>query len=176
MINVVGVQYAYVQYIRSTSINGNTVNRVFIEFMTNSSIEVWKGYAIAVLFFIVQLIQSISYQVQFHIVVKVGIRIRAALIDTLYQKALTVAPSAMVTSGTGDFLNFLAIDLQRFQDMLQFVYFIWFTPVNTVLAIVLLWFQIGWVAFVGFGMMFACITLNFSVASGIGFIMVQVVY
>ena len=144
--------------------------------MTDSSIETWKGYAIAVLFFIVQLIQSISYQVQFHIVVKVGIRMRAALIDTLYRKTLTVAPSAMVTSGTGDFLNFLAIDLQRLQDMLQFVYFIWFTPVNTVIAVWLLYFQIGWIAFVGFEMMFGCITLNFTVASGIGFIMVQFVY
>ena len=149
--------------------------RVFIEFMADSSIEVWKGYAITMLFFIVQLIQSISYQFHLHYVIKVSIRMRAALIDTLYRKTLTVAPNAMANSGTGDFLNFLAIDLQRLQDMLQFVYFIWFTPLNTVITIVLLWFQIGWIAFVGFGMLFGCITLNFMIVSGIRVIMVLIV-
>ena len=152
------------------------IHRVFIKFMGDSSIEVWKGYAIAVLFFIVLIIQSICYQFHLHYVIKVSIRMRAALIDTLYRKTLTVAPSATANySGTGDFLNFLAIDLQRLQDMLQFVYFFWFTPVNTVITIVLLWFQIGWIAFIGFGMLVGCITLNFMIVSGIRIIMVLIV-
>ena len=152
-----------------------STNRVFLKFMSDSSIELWKGYAIAVLFFIVQFIQSVCYQLQLHNAVKVGIRIRAALIDTLYRKTLTVAPSAMANSGTGDLLNFLAIDLQRLQDMLQFVYFIWFTPVSIVIAIVLLWFQIGWIAFVGFVLILICIAINVLVATGIRVIMVLVV-
>ena len=140
--------------------------------MSQTSIELWKGYTIAALYFVVQFVQSISYQLHFHIVIKVSIRMRAALIDTLYRKTLSVAPSAMVTSGTGDFVNFLAIDLQRLQDMLQYVYMIWFAPLNTVVAIVLLWFQIGWITFVGLGMMFACIFVNFALASGLRVIMV----
>lgn len=141
--------------------------------MSDTSIEVWKGYSIAALFFIVQFIQSMSYQLQFHLMLKVSIRMRAALIDTLYRKTLTVAPSVMATSGTGDYVNFLAVDLQRVQDTLQYVYFIWFTPVNTVIAIALLWFQIGWITFVGLGMMFGGILINFSIASALKVIMVR---
>lgn len=144
--------------------------------MTDTSIEVWKGYAIAVMFFIVQIVQSICYQLHSHIVVKVSIRMQAALIDTLYRKTLTVAPNAMATSGTGDFLNFIAIDLQRLQEMMQYAYLIWFTPVNTLITIVLLWFQLEWITFVGLGMMLGSITINFVVAKRIRGIMVQFLF
>ena len=136
------------------------MNRIFIEYLTATNIEVWKGYSIAALFFIVLLTQSLCYQLHFHIMVKTSVRMRAALIDTLYLKTLSVAPSAMATSGTGDFVNFLAVDLQRLQDMLQYVYYLWFAPLNTVASIVLLWFQIGWVCFVGLGIMLGCISIN----------------
>lgn len=141
--------------------------------MNDASNELWKGYIIAALFFIAQIMQSMVYQQHFHLMIKASVRMRAALIDTLYRKTLTIAPSAMATSGTGDFVNFLAVDLQRLQDMLQYIYILWFAPLNTILSIVLLWFQIGWVCFVGLGMMACGIVINFMLASVLRVIMVS---
>ena len=138
--------------------------RVFIKFMSDQTIELWKGYMIAVIFFIVQVMQSMLFQQHYHIMVKISVRIRAAIIDTLYRKTLSVAPSSMASSGTGDFVNFLAIDLQRVQDTLQYIYFVWFAPLNTALSILLLWFQIGWICFVGLAMMGGCILINFLIS------------
>lgn len=135
--------------------------RLFLLFMNDSSNELWKGYTIAALYFVVQFIQSMVYQQHFHLMIKVSVRIRAALIDILYRKTLTVAPSAMATSGTGDFVNFLAVDLQRLQDFLLYLYILWFAPLHTVLSVVLLWFQIGWVCFVGLAMIAFGILTNF---------------
>ena len=132
--------------------------------MSDQTIEVWKGYMIAVIFFIVQVVQSMLFQQHYHIMIKISVRIRAAIIDTLYRKTLSVAPSSMASSGTGDFVNFLAIDLQRVQDTLQYIYFVWFAPLNTALSILLLWFQIGWICFVGLAMMGGCILINFLIS------------
>ena len=147
--------------------------RLFILFMNDSSNELWKGYVIAALFFLAQIMQSLIYQQHFHLMIKASVRMRAALIDTLYRKTLTITPSAMANSGTGDFVNFLAVDLQRLQDMLQYIYILWFAPLNTILSIVLLWFQIGWVCFVGLGMMVCGILINFMLASVLRVIMVS---
>ena len=141
--------------------------------MNDASNELWKGYVIAALFFLAQILQSMVYQQHFHLMIKASVRMRAALIDTLYRKTLTIAPSAMANSGTGDFVNFLAVDLQRLQDMLQYIYVIWFAPFNTALSILLLWFQIGWVCFVGLGMMACGILINFMLASVLRIIMVS---
>lgn len=146
--------------------------RLFIEFMSDTSIAAWKGYCIAVLFFFAQFAQSMLYQLHFHLMVKASVRIRAAVIDVLYRKTLTISSSAMATSGTGDFVNFLAIDLQRLQDTMQYVYFVWYAPLNTALSILLLWFQIGWICFVGLGMLAAGILINFILAFFLRAIMV----
>ena len=144
--------------------------------MGDQSIELWKGYTIAVLFFVVQIVQSMLFQQHFHIMVKVSVRIRAAIIDTLYRKTLSVAPCAMASSGTGDFVNFLAIDLQRVQDMMQYIYFVWYAPINTALSILLLWFQIEWICFVGLAMMGGCIIVNFGIAIFLRKIMARLIH
>ena len=141
--------------------------------MNDSSNELWKGYVVAALFFIAQIMQSMVYQQYFYLMIKASVRIRAALIDTLYRKTLTIAPGAMATLGTGDFINFLAVDMQRLQDMVQYIYFLWFAPLNTILSIVLLWFQIGWVCFVGLGMMACGIVINFMLSSVLRVILVS---
>lgn len=76
---------------------------------------------------------------------QVGIRFRAAIIDTIYRKALRVAASASTAksgSSTGQIVNLLAVDLQRLQDVLQFLWMVWYAPLNIIIAMVLLYQQV----------------------------------
>lgn len=141
--------------------------------MNDPSNELWKGYTIAALYFVNQFTQSILYQQHFHLMIKASVRIRAAIIDRLYCKTLTVASSAMAASGTGKFVNFLAVDLQRVQDLLLQLYILWFPPLFTALSVLLLWFQIGWVCFVGLAMMAVGIVSNFSIGVILRILMVS---
>jgi ATP-binding cassette, subfamily C (CFTR/MRP), member 1 len=76
----------------------------------------------------------------------VGIRLRAAIVSTIYRKALRVATSASNGPGgssTGQIVNLLAVDLQRMQDMLQFMWLVWYAPLNLVITMVLLYMQVN---------------------------------
>ena len=77
--------------------------------------------------------------------VQVGIRLRATIVSTIYRKALRVAASASNGadgSSTGQIMNLLAVDLQRLQDMLQFLWLVWYAPLNLVIAMALLYMQV----------------------------------
>lgn len=76
---------------------------------------------------------------------QVGIRLRAAIIDTIYRKALRIAASANngpEGASTGQIVNLLAVDLQRLQDVLQFLWGVWYAPLNIIIAMVLLYMQV----------------------------------
>ena len=133
--------------------------------MSDPSMEVWKGYFLASLFFISSAFQSLTYQLGHHLPAKVSIRFRAGLIDVLYRKALTISPFAAVTTGIGDMVNLMAVDMERLQLTLIFIWIIWWAPLNIIIALVLLYFQLGWVCFVGLGVMIISFIINGVLAS-----------
>ena len=126
----------------------------------SSTMEDWKGYLLASLYILTSFSQSLIYQNSFHESTKSSIRWRAGIIDVIYRKALTISSSAKLTSGVGDIVNLLAIDLERLQMLLQFIWMIWAAPLNIIIAVVLLYTQIGWVTFVGLGVMAISMVLN----------------
>ena len=127
--------------------------------------ESWKGYLIAGLFFLASSIQSILYQHSFHISGKMSVRVRAGLIDSIYKKALTVSPAAASACDSAKIVNLLAIDLERLQMLLQFIWVFWVAPLNIIITMVLLFIQIGWVSFIGLGVLIVAF-LYVGMASG----------
>lgn len=128
--------------------------------MTNSKMEDWKGYFIGALFFIASIIQSILYQNGFHESAKLSVQVRAGLIDVIYRKSLTVSPAAAASGAFGEIVNLLAVDLERMQMAIQFIWVIWFAPLNIIIATGLLYIQLGWVAFVGLGIVVCALLIN----------------
>ena len=103
------------------------------------------------------------YQNVFHESAKLSIGLRAALIDVIYKKSLTVSPSSVGAAGTGSIVNLMSVDLERLQLLLQFIWVIWFTPLNIFIATALLYLQLGLVCFVGFSVVFLVVIFNFFV-------------
>ncbi len=172
----------------------------------SESIQPWRGYLLASLFFFSSLLQSLLNQNGLHEIIKVSVRWRAGIIDVVYRKTLTLSASAASSTtspipmsgtttsnpaasttpttsttekggakgdpgaggggaaaggGVGDIVNILAIDLER----LQFVWMIWGTPLNILIALTLLYAQLGWTVFVGLGVIVLSFIFNGVLAS-----------
>ena len=60
--------------------------RLLIDFTTHKDEASWKGYVYAILMFAVPLTQSILEHQHFHIVFRIGMQIRTAIIAAVYRK------------------------------------------------------------------------------------------
>lgn len=85
-----------------------------ISFVENATEYVWRGYLYAFALFIVAVIQTLVLSQYFHRMFLVGLRIRTALISTIYRKALRLSNSARKESTVGEIVNLMAVDAQRY--------------------------------------------------------------
>lgn len=98
----------------------------FVEY--KDQVQTWKGYAMAIAMFASSVGHTTLYQNGQQQSSRVGIRVRAAIIDVVFRKSLVLAPSAAVNAGGGDIVNLLAVDLARIQEVLHFLYVVWLAP------------------------------------------------
>lgn len=59
------------------------------------------------------------------------------------------ASRSVTETCANDVVNYMGIDLHRVQDCLQFLWVMWFAPLDLVVVTALLYMQLGWCAFVG---------------------------
>ena len=102
--------------------------RGLVLFVENQGIHTWKGYAMALAMFLASVGHTTLYQNGMQQSSRVGVRVRAAIIDVVFRKSLVLAPSASVNAGGGDIVNLLAVDLARIQEVLHFLYVVWLAP------------------------------------------------
>eukprot|EP00038_Savillea_parva_P030625 m.79033 g.79033 ORF g.79033 m.79033 type:complete len:1540 (+) comp9265_c0_seq4:864-5483(+) len=99
-----------------------------------------KGLELAGSMFIVALVQSIFLHQYFHRVYKSGMQLRSAVISAVYQKSLRLSQAARTKEGSssGEVVNLMAIDAQRFMDVVTYIHMLWSAPLQISLALVFL--------------------------------------
>ncbi|KAL0918961.1 hypothetical protein M5K25_011013 [Dendrobium thyrsiflorum] len=98
------------------------------------------GYMLAFIFFFAKMVESLSQRHCYFGARRIGVRVRAALMVSLYKKALTIKYSRM--SGA-KMLNFLDVDVERIGDFFWYINGIWLLPVQVTLALVILYRNLG---------------------------------
>lgn len=94
-----------------------------------------------------------------------GMRIRACLIAAVYRKSLILSNSARRDTTTGEIVNLMSVDCQRFIDLLPWFSFLWTAPVQIAIGLWLLWNEMGYAVIGGLFIMIAFIPINGFVAS-----------
>lgn len=120
-----------------------------LAFMSDDTDPIWHGVLFALLLLIVPSVQSLILSNYFHCMQLIGLHMKTMIIGAVYRKALVLSGSSRQQSTSGEIVNLMAVDSQRFQELSLYVNLIWSAPVQILLAIVLLYRELGWSIFAG---------------------------
>ncbi|XP_076064714.1 multidrug-Resistance like Protein 1 isoform X2 [Oratosquilla oratoria] len=136
-----------------------------INYATDEEEPVWRGYFYAVIMFICAQFQSLVLGQYFMKMFVVGLRIRTAIISSVYKKALKISNSARKESTVGEIVNLMSVDAQRFMDLTTYLNMLWSSPLQICLALYFLYGILGASVFAGLAVMIVLIPVNGFIAN-----------
>ncbi|XP_032238396.2 ATP-binding cassette sub-family C member 4 isoform X2 [Nematostella vectensis] len=82
-----------------------------------------------------------------------GMRVRAACTALIYKKVLHLSRTALASTTTGNLINLVSADAQKFDWTAPFLHYLILGPLEVGVVAVLLWYQIGPAALAGVGLL-----------------------
>lgn len=119
-----------------------------------------SGWSLAGILMFSALMANLSIHHVYHTSLKLGMRIRAGLVVSVYKKALCLNPSARASSSTGEIVNLMANDAARVYNVASMLHSAWVLPLQTIVILIALFHIMGPSTLAGLGIM--CLMLWFS--------------
>ncbi|KAJ3017793.1 UNVERIFIED_CONTAM: hypothetical protein HDU68_011483 [Siphonaria sp. JEL0065] len=119
-----------------------------------------RGFSIAVLMLSAAVCQTFLLHQYFHTCIVIGMRVKAAVITAIYQKALRLSPAARQSSTVGEIVNLMSVDAGRLGDLTTYFHIIWSGPFQICLALYFLYHTLGVAIFAGVAVMLLMIPIN----------------
>lgn len=136
-----------------------------IRFVADLSAPTWKGYFYALLLFFTASVQTLVLAQYFNRMYIIGMRIRSVLVAIIYKKALKISNAARKESTVGEIVNLMAVDAQRFMDLVGYINMIWSAPLQIILSLYFLWQELGPSVLAGLAVMIILIPVNGFIAN-----------
>ncbi|KAJ3186378.1 hypothetical protein HDU85_007818 [Gaertneriomyces sp. JEL0708] len=124
-----------------------------------------NGYALAVLLLLVCLLYLIHFAQAFYKESLSGIKIRAVLIPTIYEKTLKLPHAG---NDVGKITNLMTTDVNKIAELIPLLHLFWIAPVQGAISLALIYKQLGWATFVGLGVLLFVMAVNLLNAPWIG--------
>ncbi|XP_066090519.1 ATP-binding cassette sub-family C member 4 [Saccopteryx bilineata] len=115
----------------------------FENYDSSDSMALHEAYAYATVLSACTLILAILHHLYFYHVQCVGMRLRVAMCHMIYRKALRLSNVAMGKTTTGQIVNLLSNDVNKFDQVTVFLHYLWAGPLQAIAVTVLLWMEIG---------------------------------
>uniref|UniRef100_A0AAR2K3Q2 Cystic fibrosis transmembrane conductance regulator n=1 Tax=Pygocentrus nattereri TaxID=42514 RepID=A0AAR2K3Q2_PYGNA len=96
---------------------------------------------------------ALLHHLYFYHVQRAGMKIRIAMCHMIYKKALCLSSVAMGQTTTGQIVNLLSNDVNKFDEVTIFLHFLWVGPLQAAAVIGLLWQEIGPSCLAGFAVL-----------------------
>ncbi|PWA01371.1 hypothetical protein BB558_002530 [Smittium angustum] len=122
-------------------------------FVRSAHQPIAKGFILSAIMLLTALTQSMFNHQYFHQSFYTGINIKNVLTAAVYKKSLNLSNSARQSMTTGEIFNRMTVDAQRVSDIITYVNMLWSGPLQILIAVALLYNNIGPSAFTGFGIM-----------------------
>uniref|UniRef100_A0A8C4VBS7 Multidrug resistance-associated protein 1 n=2 Tax=Falco tinnunculus TaxID=100819 RepID=A0A8C4VBS7_FALTI len=139
---------------------GPEILKLLINFVNNKAAPNWQGYFYTGLLFFCACLQTLILHQYFHICFVTGMRLKTAIVGVIYRKALVITNSARKTSTVGEIVNLMSVDAQRFMDLATYINMIWSAPLQVILALYLLWQNLGPSVLAGVAVMILLVPIN----------------
>lgn len=147
---------------------GPIILNLLVTFMETPAEPSWHGYVYAGLLLISTFLASmLATHFNFRICV-VGLKLRAALITTVYRKGLAVSTVTLSAFSVGEVVNFMSVDTDRIVDFCPSFHQMWSLPVQVGVALYLLHQQVGIAFLAGLAFAILLIPINRWLAIKIG--------
>ncbi|KAM4765357.1 multidrug resistance-associated protein 1 isoform 3-T3 [Cyanocitta cristata] len=140
--------------------SGPEILKLLLNFVSNKAAPNWQGYFYTVLLFVCACLQTLILHQYFHICFVTGMRLKTAIVGVIYRKALVITNSARKTSTVGEIVNLMSVDAQRFMDLATYINMIWSAPFQVILALYLLWQNLGPSVLAGVAVMILLVPVN----------------
>ncbi|XP_072323665.1 ATP-binding cassette sub-family C member 9-like isoform X3 [Scyliorhinus torazame] len=131
----------------------------FWEFTSN-------GYVLAFLMLCTVLLQNVCLQISYYIVIRAGIHIKAALQTMIYLKALSL-PVWVLSGGhltVGQIINHMSVDAFQIMMAAFMGYYVIAIPIQIILAVLLLYNQLGYSALIGVSTIVVLIPIQYFIS------------
>ncbi|KAL5549603.1 hypothetical protein UlMin_004834 [Ulmus minor] len=115
----------------------------FVQYLNGQRQFKHEGYILVSTFFVAKIVECLSQRQWYFISQQVGVRFRAVLISTIYQKSLTLSCQSKQGHTSGEIINFLTIDAERVGDFNRFMHEPWMALLQVFLALFILYKNLG---------------------------------
>ncbi|XP_043928932.1 ATP-binding cassette sub-family C member 4 isoform X2 [Protopterus annectens] len=119
--------------------------------------EVW-GYVAGVS--LCTFILAIFHHLFFYHVQRAGMKLRVAICHMIYRKALRLDNIAMSKTTTGQIVNLLSNDVNKFDQVTVYLHYLWIGPLQAIAVVVLLIEEIGLSSVAGMAVLFFLMPLQ----------------
>ncbi|KHN47341.1 ABC transporter C family member 2-like [Glycine soja] len=109
----------------------------------------WTGYAYAFSIFVGVVFGVLCEAQYFQNVMRVGYRLRSTLVAAVFRKSLRLTHEARKQFATGKITNLMTTDAEALQQICQSLHTLWSAPFRIVVAMVLLYQQLGVASLLG---------------------------
>eukprot|EP01087_Luapelamoeba_hula_P012571 TRINITY_DN3508_c0_g1_i1.p1 TRINITY_DN3508_c0_g1~~TRINITY_DN3508_c0_g1_i1.p1 ORF type:complete len:1538 (+),score=302.45 TRINITY_DN3508_c0_g1_i1:61-4674(+) len=133
---------------------------LIVTFVQDGNQPFYYGLIYVAAMFITSNMLSVAQHQYFHIGFRVGMWIRGAIVTAVYRKAFRLSSSARQGSTTGEIVNLMALDAQRFMDLMPYLHMIWSSFLQITICLVLLWRVVGVATLAGLVVMVVFVPIN----------------
>ncbi|KAG7227636.1 hypothetical protein INR49_005451 [Caranx melampygus] len=109
----------------------------------DSTAAVYEAYGSAAGIALSTIALATLHHLYFYHVQRVGMKIRVAICHMIYRKALCLNSTALAKTTTGQIVNLLSNDVNKFDEVTLYLHFLWIGPLQAATVILLLMYAIG---------------------------------
>ncbi|CAN6448493.1 unnamed protein product [Victoria cruziana] len=102
-----------------------------------------EGYFLVIVFILAKVVQSVSQRHWFFITRQIGIRNRAALNATIYEKGLSLSSKSRKERTSGEIINLVSVDANRIGEFSWYLHDLWVVPLEIIIALAILYKNLG---------------------------------
>ncbi|KAF3341336.1 ABC transporter C family member 3 [Carex littledalei] len=115
----------------------------FVQYLNGTQRSSKKGYLLVLTFIVGKIIECLSMRHWSFRVDQAGVRARAALVGTIYQKGLTLSSRSRQSHTSGEMINIMSVDANLVSLFSLYMHEFWLVPIQIALALIVLYSCIG---------------------------------
>ncbi|XP_060582248.1 ATP-binding cassette sub-family C member 4-like isoform X3 [Ruditapes philippinarum] len=122
-------------------------------FTPGSGVSKTESYLYAMGVSLCAIMLAISHHPYFFGVQRIGMKMRIACCSLLYRKSLRLSSEGLGKTTTGQIVNLMSNDVNRFDQAVIFLHFLWVGPIEAVAVLAILWRELGPSTLAGFAVL-----------------------